>query len=151
MNAYDPNYVYTPYFFSVGVKALVIGPSKRILVMRRSDLISRPGTWELPGGSVDAQEDPSEACIREIKEEAGLEAYAVQPIMTHTYAPIKGIGERNAIIIGYRAYVPSEDVALSWEHTEYEWVELEELKKLHLHPLQQRILDAYHESIGIPA
>jgi len=29
--------------------------------------------WEIPGGSVEAQESPRQACIREIKEELGLD------------------------------------------------------------------------------
>lgn len=34
----------------------------------------RSDTWELPGGGVDAGETLDEACIREIKEETGIEA-----------------------------------------------------------------------------
>lgn len=52
-----------------GVAAVIQDEAGRILVTRRSD----NGRWCLPGGHVDPGESISEACVREVLEETGLE------------------------------------------------------------------------------
>ena len=53
------------------------GPEGReILLMRRSD----NGCWGLPGGYVDRGESVSEAAVRELREETGVEAEIVRLI-----------------------------------------------------------------------
>jgi len=45
----------------------------RLLLTRRAD----NGEWCLPGGGVDPGETPAEACVREVREETGLEVEVV--------------------------------------------------------------------------
>jgi mutator protein MutT len=54
---------------SAGVDAIVRNERGEILLIRRSD----GGTWDLPGGAVEPGETPSEALIREAREETGLD------------------------------------------------------------------------------
>lgn len=50
-----------------------IGPSGRVLVLRRGPTDPwMPGRWNYPGGKVDPGEDPYEAALRELSEEAGF-------------------------------------------------------------------------------
>ena len=58
---------------SAGVDAIVRNEKGEILLIRRSD----SGTWDLPGGAVEPGETPSEAVVREIREETGLEVSIV--------------------------------------------------------------------------
>ncbi|MEP6666181.1 MAG: NUDIX domain-containing protein [Nocardioidaceae bacterium] len=46
----------------------------RILLQRRSD----NGLWSVPGGALDPDEQPAQACVREVYEETGL---VVRPVM----------------------------------------------------------------------
>ncbi|MFJ5228224.1 NUDIX hydrolase [Streptomyces sp. NPDC088400] len=57
-----------PAHAALGVGAIVHGP-RGILLGRH-----RKGTWELPGGSVEAGESLKEAVVRELAEESGLHA-----------------------------------------------------------------------------
>jgi 8-oxo-dGTP diphosphatase len=49
--------------------ALFLNPTGQILIVRPT---YRP-YWLLPGGSVEEDESPREACIREVKEELGID------------------------------------------------------------------------------
>ena len=46
-----------------------------------------PGTWEFPGGKIEAGETPQQAAIRECLEETGLHVQVVgqYPLVQHTY------------------------------------------------------------------
>lgn len=52
-----------------GISALLFNPKGQILLQRRSD----NGQWHTLGGCVDPGENPADCCIREVREETGLE------------------------------------------------------------------------------
>jgi len=55
------------------VRSYILKEGKLLLVKERSD-----GLWTLPGGWADVNESPSEAAIRETKEETGYEVSALK-------------------------------------------------------------------------
>jgi 8-oxo-dGTP diphosphatase len=55
--------------FEVGVHAVIFDQENRILLVHRRDM----DLWDLPGGGMDAGELPTEAVLRETKEETGLD------------------------------------------------------------------------------
>jgi 8-oxo-dGTP diphosphatase len=54
--------------FFPGVIAVVINDAGEVLLQQRSDL----GTWGMPGGIMDPDEEPADCTIREVLEEAGI-------------------------------------------------------------------------------
>lgn len=50
----------------------IILRGSRVLVARRREGSHLAGTWEFPGGKIEAGEDPKSALQREIKEEVGV-------------------------------------------------------------------------------
>jgi 8-oxo-dGTP pyrophosphatase MutT (NUDIX family) len=53
----------------MGAGALILDPQGRVLVVEPT----YKEAWEVPGGIVEADESPRQACAREIREELGLE------------------------------------------------------------------------------
>ena len=57
-----------------GTAAVVRDAEGRVLLQRRID----DGLWDLPGGATDAGDSPSEAVVRKVREETGLEVRPVR-------------------------------------------------------------------------
>ena len=58
----------------VDVRGVVFRESKLLFVRENTD----GGRWTLPGGWADVNESPSEATVREVREESGFETRAVK-------------------------------------------------------------------------
>jgi 8-oxo-dGTP diphosphatase len=59
---------------TVLVAAAVLIENGRVLLTQRKAGTHLAGAWELPGGKVEAGEDPRDALRRELREEVGIEA-----------------------------------------------------------------------------
>ena len=60
--------------FALATKAILINSEKKILISKRSEnKPSNPGLWEINGGCCLAGENPSQAIVRELKEELGID------------------------------------------------------------------------------
>lgn len=55
-----------------------------VLFVRRRAGAFLGGRWELPGGTVEAGEDPARAAVREVAEETGLRIRLLGERVTHT-------------------------------------------------------------------
>ncbi|MEE8400508.1 MAG: A/G-specific adenine glycosylase [Desulfobacterales bacterium] len=67
-----PQRVKSPPTPEYHISSGVVFKGNRILITRRKSEGLLGGLWEFPGGKVMVDETPENACIREIKEEAGL-------------------------------------------------------------------------------
>ena len=54
------------------VTAAILEDRGRVLITRRRDDCRHAGLWEFPGGKLEPGESPSEALVRELREELGL-------------------------------------------------------------------------------
>jgi 8-oxo-dGTP diphosphatase len=106
-------------------KALLVNNRGEILFLRRSDTDKdRPGGWDFPGGNVEAGEDPHDGVVREVQEESGV---TVTPDSVQlAYANLRHGGYGIGCWLLYLAYVPDDtSIALSHEHSHYEWMTAE--------------------------
>ncbi len=62
-----------------GVRAVVLDPADRILLVRFEDVMG--SWWATPGGGVDEGESDAEALSRELEEEVGLREFELGPLL----------------------------------------------------------------------
>ncbi len=117
---------------------LIHTPDLQVLLMERAD---KAGFWQSVTGSLEGDESPKQAAIREVMEETGLDAtkfdlqdwqasnvYEIYPHWRHRYAP--GVVENTEHLFGLE--LPSKlTIKLSPdEHVRYQWVDWREAANL---------------------
>ncbi len=107
--------------FNTIAKLLLVNDTGAVLFLRRSQTDTRrPGQWDLPGGLVEANEDPKMAAIRETKEEAGLQI--ADPTLIFGYSePRPPHGLPTWLFYAKPVKKPGQ-VTLSFEHDAYKWM-----------------------------
>lgn len=119
--------------FPVSVKIVIPRNEKVILLRNERD------EWELPGGKLDAGEDPIECVLREAQEELSL-AVRVRGILDSWLYNVNGV---DVVIITYLANdVGDADTIISHEHKEIAYFALGEIASL-------KMPDGYKRSIYI--
>lgn len=125
--------------FKIPVSALVLIHTQdlQVLLLERTD---KPGYWQSVTGSIEADESPYQAAIREVREETGLDAlaydfedwhasnvYEIYPHWRHRYPP--GITQNTEHLFGLCLPSPLNVTLAPAEHTRYEWVDWRQAAK----------------------
>lgn len=93
------------------------------LLLRRSGRESfLPNVWGIPAGQVQRGEDPSEACLRELLEEAGLRGEVIDLIGYSTFTSKRGTVELNNLQLNFLVDASAGDVELNGNsHSDFRW------------------------------
>lgn len=117
--------------FTIGVAAVVFDDRGRVLLVEH---VYHPRfSWGLPGGWVDADEDPADCVTRELREELNLEVAVLRVVHASKSAP-------NHLDLAFRCQAKSRIGKLSHELLSYEWIEKDRLPRLK--PFHQRSVEA---------
>ena len=117
--------------FFVGIKGLIRNSEGKVLLLLADVTGFRDGSvpyWDLPGGRIEEGDDELGTLRKEIKEETGVtelqdEKYLHTVISSHVI-PIKDSDRMAGLVLRiWQLAIPGETkVAISDEHTAYEWV-----------------------------
>ena len=111
--------------YKLSVKAIVLDPEKRCLLLRRpADSGNFPGKWDLPGGKLDRGEDFLAALEREAREETGLKLQ----ISGLAGATEFELPTHRTVLLCMAAQAAPGPIRLSDEHAEFAWVPLPEVQ-----------------------
>jgi 8-oxo-dGTP pyrophosphatase MutT (NUDIX family) len=85
------------------VWVIVTDSSDRMFLLRRANTGWKDGSWTVPAGHVEQNEGPTAAAIRELKEEAGIDATAdeLRDPLVYFYPEDAKINERVSIFFLY--------------------------------------------------
>ena len=122
------------YKTPISALVLIHTPDLQVLIMERAD---KAGFWQSVTGSVEGDETPRQAAIREVREETGLDAleydfqdwqssnvYEIFPHWRHRYA--SGVTENTEHLFGICLPAPLPITLAPDEHVRYEWVDWRE-------------------------
>ncbi|KKU19137.1 MAG: ADP-ribose pyrophosphatase [Parcubacteria group bacterium GW2011_GWA1_47_11] len=114
----------------VGVKALIKNLEGKYLVLKRNPekYPEIEDLWDIPGGRIDPGIPLLENLSREIKEETSLELAGEPKLLAAQ--DILRIEGRHVIRLTYAAEAKGQVQIVGDEHSEYQWLGLEELKAL---------------------
>ena len=125
--------------------------SPAVLLQHRAVWSHQGGTWALPGGALDSDEEPHDAAVREAHEEAGLIAAHITVRTTVVTAEISawdgGTWIYTTVVAdapGLLATVPNR------ESTELRWVPEHQVADLPLHPAFADSWPRLRTSAGVP-
>jgi 8-oxo-dGTP pyrophosphatase MutT (NUDIX family) len=113
------------------VVAVVVNEDNKILLLKRADVkeIWMPSKWGLVGGGIEKGESAEKACSREIKEETELEINEFVKSFTIQRHP-----DSIETILACRYEGDPTEITLNFEHTNYGWFGVEEMKYLDIVP-----------------
>lgn len=121
---------------------VIVNALGQLLLVRRSKTAPvRVFDWELPGGIVEPAEDPKATAIRELQEETGLSIKNANYLFAGT-EPNKGTTG-----IFFYSNTQSSDIALSYEHDAFKWLEINDAIELVTVPGYKLALEFYKKYI----
>lgn len=109
------------------VCAIIINDNNEVFCAKRGPGRPLEGLWEFPGGKIEQGERQEEAIVREIKEELNS---VIKPIkylgkVEHVYSDLDN--PFSITMYGYLSKLVEGNLEIS-EHTEKQWVKIENLK-----------------------
>ena len=136
-----------PYDYLEMIEGVSILPfhGENIITLKEYRYPIRLWQTELQGGLIDPGETAEQAAVRELKEETGLTIDVVKPAYTFT----KIRKDYQTVGIGYLASTDDDHVSISFEHTDYKWCPIDELKDYLCDEIYQDIINTLKEYTSI--
>ncbi|MGW4411985.1 NUDIX hydrolase [Nonomuraea sp. NPDC004702] len=107
---------------------VVLDEEDRALLIWRHRFVADRWGWELPGGLVEAGEDPMDTAVREVEEETGYRPKNVEPLVS--YQPMAGMVDAEHLLFVARGAewmgAPEGEV----EADRIQWVPIAEVRSM---------------------
>lgn len=117
--------------------AIIFDQEQRVLITRRPLHAAHGGMWEFPGGKLEANEQPAQALIREIREEVGIDVLEHRFLgeITHSYGT-KVVSLLVFTIVSYEGKPSCRESQLALQ-----WVNIDELDDYQFPEANIRIIE----------
>ena len=124
----------------VGVGAVIWRGNELLLVQRGKP--PREREWSLPGGAQHVGETVRETCLREIKEETGLEVeiLGLLDVIDGIFKDTSGKVEHHYTLVDFAARWVSGDAAAADDVNDVRWVTLDQLSDYDLWTETERVI-----------
>ena len=126
-------------------KAFIIFQGK-ILIVRESTQYqegTNAGKYDVVGGRVKPGQAWDESLRREIMEETGLEVTIGKPFHVGEWRPVVNGEQWQVVGIFFECHAQTDQVKLSADHDDYQWIEAADFKNYDLIPRLQEAFEDY--------
>lgn len=123
--------------------AVVLDPSRRVLISRRATAAHQGGLWEFPGGKVEPGESVTQALARELREELGIELGASRPLLLVPF----DYGDK-AVLLDVHLVTQFRGEARGLEGQPLAWVSPAELSQYRFPAANVAIVSAVQRALG---
>ena len=107
---------------------IIYNSKNQILILKRDEANDvLPNYWDIPGGTLEIKEDPTEGAIRETKEEAGINIDNLN-LFFYTSNVEESKNKQFIRLIFIAKYNGGEIKVNPGEHNDYKWIDLNDLK-----------------------
>lgn len=134
---------------NIAAKALIINDKNEVLLARESSshpTNTQAGLYQVIGGRIEPEETFIEGLKREVMEETGLQVEPLYPVQIGEWWPkIKGVSH-HIVAIFMACKIIGGQLALSDEHDDYQWFDLEKLNNLPVMEPDKSIISSYLKS-----
>lgn len=127
--------------FSLAAKSFIVNDNKLLIIKRSKDNVQKPCIWEVPGGRLDPDEDHIKGLKREIKEETGLNIEVIKPLTIRKFTREDNQRIELTNFLCKLSNPLNNNIKLSHEHTNFEWIDLNNVKN--------KITDFFHQEIDL--
>ena len=115
----------------------------RVLALRRGPHTRCPGAWETVHGSIEPDERPEQAAVREVREETGLAVERLYNVTVHPFY-LHMLGTVQLAVVFTAFVAEPAAVTLGEEHEAHEWLSVEAALDRFVWPRERSTLrDAY--------
>lgn len=111
---------------TIDVTCAIIVENQKVLCVQRSENMTLPLKWELPGGKVELNETPEECLIREIQEELGIMIEIKKKLDNNVHRYSKNL---TINLIPFLCQIQEGNLTLK-EHRQGKWLEKSQLEDL---------------------
>jgi 8-oxo-dGTP pyrophosphatase MutT (NUDIX family) len=109
--------------FNVLVGAATVHDGQFLLLQRSSREGFLPNAWGIPAGQVKYEEEPKDACLRELQEETGLKGEIVELVGYSFFKSKRGKGRLTNIQLNFLVDVEVGAVELDRDsHSNFQWI-----------------------------
>ena len=120
--------------FTIGAFAIIFDDLGRVLLCHRRDL----DVWNLPGGGLESGELPTEAVLREVKEETGLK------VVVDRLVGVYGKADKDELVFAFLCSIEGGQLSATAESSECRYFKIEQIPSNTVPKQVERIQDADH-------
>ncbi|MFH1598047.1 MAG: NUDIX domain-containing protein [Patescibacteria group bacterium] len=135
------------------VAGILIEQGKILLVHRVGSQSSYPGSWELPSGEKQANEDCFNCLVRKIRKEVGISAYVDRPVSVFDYQMERGDTRIKTTQINFltKRVDSRQHIRLSSVYRQYKYFDRDELDRCQINPAIKNVLTITFDNLANPA
>lgn len=131
--------------FGTRAAGALLTTGRRVMLLLRSESVTEPGTWGIPGGAMEEDEYPEDTAVRETREETGIDIARLryEPLGHYEWRSPRSSFTYTAMVMRVPESAENIRTSLNWESDDIKWVDeawIREHRDL-LHPGLQQYID----------